>query len=296
MSFASFNPEKNPYAEFIPEELPPTSFKAFEAAVLHTHIWELEQKLQTHSVGSECSTKPPEVILQEKIASIIIEAADFKTALIEDSLEYNPIFQPPPNYIVHENYIIPKDQYPDIGFVGLLLGPRGETMKQFSRTHSVTVSLRGEGSTQEGQIQRDHELMKGPLRAFVCGKTKSLVKAAVAALDELCQSFANPDDETKQQQLQILEDMKGTGGSSRTFKSAASRFSGIAESSKKQGFGYGFEENSDMDDEIPPWRQSKDERMSKRHDSMPFRSSSASHHDQQDETSEMDGEIPPWRH
>lgn len=39
------------------------------------------------------------------------------------------LFNRPPIIRVHDKVMIPQEEHPDINFVGLLIGPRGNTLK-----------------------------------------------------------------------------------------------------------------------------------------------------------------------
>lgn len=43
----------------------------------------------------------------------------------------------PPVIRVHDKVMIPQDEHPDINFVGLLIGPRGNTLKGTPLTTTV---------------------------------------------------------------------------------------------------------------------------------------------------------------
>lgn len=54
--------------------------------------------------------------------------------LVQRMHQINPEFKPPPDYKppvvrVHDKVMIPQEEHPDINFVGLLIGPRGNTLK-----------------------------------------------------------------------------------------------------------------------------------------------------------------------
>lgn len=80
--------------------------------------------------------------------------------------------------------IIPQEEYPDINFVGLLIGPRGNTLKSMEKDTQSKIIIRGKGSVKEGKLGRkDGQPMPGedePLHAFVTGPTVESVTGAVA--------------------------------------------------------------------------------------------------------------------
>lgn len=50
-----------------------------------------------------------------------------------------------------ERLYIPVKDYPDINFVGLLLGPRGNTLKQIQEKSGAKLAIRGKGSVKDGK-------------------------------------------------------------------------------------------------------------------------------------------------
>ena len=47
--------------------------------------------------------------------------------------------------------MIPQDEYPEINFVGLLIGPRGNTLKTMEKDTGAKIIIRGKGSVKEGK-------------------------------------------------------------------------------------------------------------------------------------------------
>lgn len=65
--------------------------------------------------------------------------------------DYNPPFDyQRPNRTLEKLYIPVKD-YPDINFVGLLLGPRGNTLRTLQENSGAKLAIRGKGSTKDGK-------------------------------------------------------------------------------------------------------------------------------------------------
>lgn len=63
---------------------------------------------------------------------------DERHNLVQEMTKINPDFKPPvdykpPSIRISEKVMIPQEQYPDINFVGLLLGPRGNTLKTLEK-------------------------------------------------------------------------------------------------------------------------------------------------------------------
>lgn len=47
---------------------------------------------------------------------------------------------------------IPQEEHPEINFVGLLIGPRGNTLKGLEKDSGAKIIIRGKGSVKEGKV------------------------------------------------------------------------------------------------------------------------------------------------
>ncbi len=77
--------------------------------------------------------------------------------LIEEVLKLNPQFTPPADFIkgkpVRRIYI-PKQANPLYNYIGLIIGPRGNTQKQMELETGCKISIRGKGSAKDGSKGR----------------------------------------------------------------------------------------------------------------------------------------------
>jgi splicing factor 1 len=80
--------------------------------------------------------------------------------LVERQIKNDPNFRPPPEYLMakRQNHgrptdkvYIPVKDYPEINFFGLLVGPRGNSLKKMERESGAKISIRGKGSVKEGK-------------------------------------------------------------------------------------------------------------------------------------------------
>ena len=90
---------------------------------------------------------------------------------VQEMLKLNPTYMIPADYRPPEVKISDKvyipvgagrarmltrphgiaDKHPDVNFMGLLIGPRGNTMKKLERDTGAKVMIRGKGTTKEGK-------------------------------------------------------------------------------------------------------------------------------------------------
>lgn len=67
---------------------------------------------------------------------------------------YKTLLCRPPVIRVSDKVLIPQEQHPDINFVGLLIGPRGNTLKAMEKETGAKIIIRGKGSVKEGKVGR----------------------------------------------------------------------------------------------------------------------------------------------
>lgn len=87
---------------------------------------------------------------------------DERQRLIEKAMKSDPNYRPPADYYQHrrsgrpqEKVFIPVKEFPEINFFGLLVGPRGNSLKKMERESGAKISIRGKGSVKEGKQRPD---------------------------------------------------------------------------------------------------------------------------------------------
>ena len=101
---------------------------------------------------------------------------------------------------VSDKVMIPQEEHPEINFVGLLIGPRGNTLKcknysslwvELNNNQSVVILLamekdtgakiiiRGKGSVKEGKVGKPLPGEDEPLHAYVTANSMDSIKKAV---------------------------------------------------------------------------------------------------------------------
>ncbi|XP_050677862.1 splicing factor 1 isoform X2 [Leptidea sinapis] len=142
--------------------------------------------------------------------------------LVQRMNQINPEFKPPPDYKppiirVHDKVMIPQEQHPDINFVGLLIGPRGNTLKAMEKETGAKIIIRGKGSVKEGKVGRkDGQPLPGedePLHAYITATNADCVKKAVEKIKEVIrQGVEVPEgqNDLRRMQLRELAQLNGT--------------------------------------------------------------------------------------
>merc|ERR1719195_1195042 len=141
---------------------------------------------------------------------------------IQSMISINPEYKPPPDYKppmikVNDKVMIPQEEHPEINFVGLLIGPRGNTLKSMESETGGKIIIRGKGSVKEGKVGRkDGQPLPGedePLHAYVTATDPECVKKAVNKIKEIIQQgveVPEGSNELRKMQLRELALLNGT--------------------------------------------------------------------------------------
>jgi len=85
-----------------------------------------------------------------------------RVRLVEKALQIDPNFRPPVEYHQQKRSLRPQDkvyipvkEFPEINFFGLLVGPRGNSLKKMEKDSGAKISIRGKGSVKEGKGRPD---------------------------------------------------------------------------------------------------------------------------------------------
>uniref|UniRef100_A0A915AE17 Branchpoint-bridging protein n=1 Tax=Parascaris univalens TaxID=6257 RepID=A0A915AE17_PARUN len=133
---------------------------------------------------------------------------------IQALLKLNPNFKPPADYRapmtrLHDKVWIPQENHPEINFVGLLIGPRGNTLKSLEAETGAKIIIRGKGSVKEGKLGRREGPMPGenePLHAYVTGMDTTIIKRACEKIKAIInEALMIPDGQNELRKLQLRE-------------------------------------------------------------------------------------------
>lgn len=141
--------------------------------------------------------------------------------LVEIALKMIPHYVAPDNYkrpsSFQEKYYIPVSQYPEVNFVGLLLGPRGNTLKKLQEDSGCKIAIRGRGSVKEGKSASD--LPKGamnfadPLHCLITADSEEKVQKGIkCCTNVIVKALTSPEgqNDLKRGQLRELAELNGT--------------------------------------------------------------------------------------
>ncbi|KAK4048243.1 hypothetical protein OIV83_004948 [Microbotryomycetes sp. JL201] len=148
---------------------------------------------------------------------------DERMRLIERQMKLDPTYRPPTEYLVAkrqgsgrpmEKIYIPVKDYPEINFFGLLVGPRGNSLKRMERESGAKISIRGKGSVKEGKGRPGHEDDENEeLHCVVTADSEEKVAKCIKLINEVIATAASTPEtqnDHKRNQLRELAALNGT--------------------------------------------------------------------------------------
>ncbi|KAK3308256.1 uncharacterized protein B0T15DRAFT_523972 [Chaetomium strumarium] len=200
-----------------------------EAYTLHLRIEEITQKLKIDDVvpadGDRSPSPPPQydnhgrrVNTREYRYRKRLE--DERHKLVEKAMKTIPNYHPPQDYRrptkTQEKVYVPVNDYPEINFIGLLIGPRGNTLKKMEAESGAKIAIRGKGSVKEGKGRSDaahSSNQEEDLHCLIMADTEEKVNKAKKLIHNVIETAASiPEgqNELKRNQLRELAALNGT--------------------------------------------------------------------------------------
>eukprot|EP01018_Ginkgo_biloba_P033296 Gb_23987 [translate_table: standard] len=133
-------------------------------------------------------------------------------------IKKNPAFKPPADYRppkLYKKLYIPMKEYPGYNFIGLIIGPRGNTQKRMEKETGAKIVIRGKGSVKEGRSQQKRDLKPDPsenedLHVLVEADNQQSLEEAAGMLEKLLVPVDEGRNEHKRAQLRELAALNGT--------------------------------------------------------------------------------------
>ncbi|EJD06765.1 uncharacterized protein FOMMEDRAFT_17228 [Fomitiporia mediterranea MF3/22] len=142
--------------------------------------------------------------------------------LVDRALKVDPNFRPPVEYHQQkrsqrpsEKVYIPTKEFPEINFFGLLVGPRGNSLKKMERESGAKISIRGKGSVKEGKGKPDQfaDDAEEDLHCLVMADSEEKVATCVKLINRVIETAASTPEgqnDHKRNQLRELAALNGT--------------------------------------------------------------------------------------
>ncbi|KAL1565205.1 Splicing factor 1 [Salvia divinorum] len=200
-----------------------------EIQVLNSRLLEISRKLQSGMLLDDrpegARSPSPEPIYDNM--GVRINTREYRAReklnrerqeIISQIIKKNPAFKPPADYRppkLYKKLYIPMKEYPGYNFIGLIIGPRGNTQKRMERETGAKIVIRGKGSVKEGRLQQKRDLKPDPsenedLHVLVEADTQDALDAAAGMVEKLLQPVDEVLNEHKRQQLRELAALNGT--------------------------------------------------------------------------------------
>ncbi|KAL8543939.1 hypothetical protein ACS0TY_004477 [Phlomoides rotata] len=155
-----------------------------ETIKLRDKLMMINKKLQSSEINAEGH-------------KLIIEKNHILSSLAQSSLS----FQSPAKLVT--KVLIPEKEYPSYNFVGLILGPKGNTQKKMEKETGAKILLRGKGS---GDAKSENE----DLHVRVEASNRQSLNAAEVMIKKLLVPVADLNNDHKRAQLMELAKLRGT--------------------------------------------------------------------------------------
>lgn len=138
--------------------------------------------------------------------------------IITQLIKKNPAFKPPADYKppkLYKKLYIPVKEYPGYNFIGLIIGPRGNTQKRMERETGAKIVIRGKGSVKEGRSQQRRDMKPDPsenedLHVLIEADTADGLEKAGGMVEKLLVPVEEGRNEHKRAQLRELAALNGT--------------------------------------------------------------------------------------
>ncbi|KAF8604282.1 hypothetical protein BDV93DRAFT_522719 [Ceratobasidium sp. AG-I] len=145
-----------------------------------------------------------------------------RVRLVDRAMKSDPNFHPPAEYHQQKKSLRPQDkvyipvkEFPEINFFGLLVGPRGNSLKKMEKESGAKISIRGKGSVKEGKGRPDAyaDDSEEDLHCLVMADTDEKVASCVALINKVIETAASTPEgqnDHKRNQLRELAALNGT--------------------------------------------------------------------------------------
>ncbi|KAF2076860.1 hypothetical protein CYY_001827 [Polysphondylium violaceum] len=135
--------------------------------------------------------------------------------LIQIAQQVNPSYKPPSDYTPpHEKktckIYIPIKDHPEYNFIGLIIGPRGNTQKKLEKESGAKIAIRGKGSSRDGKATKVQYQENDELHVLLTADTQEQLDKASILVREFLVPVEEGKNEHKRQQLRELAEMNGT--------------------------------------------------------------------------------------
>lgn len=142
-----------------------------------------------------------------------------RVRLVDKQIKLDPNYRPPMEYAAAkrnmkptEKVYLPIKEFPEINFFGLLVGPRGNSLKKMESESGAKISIRGKGSVKVGKGRMDDE-SEEEMHCVVTADDEAKVRKCIRLINlviETAASTPEAQNDHKRNQLRELATLNGT--------------------------------------------------------------------------------------
>ncbi|KAK9849250.1 hypothetical protein WJX84_012132 [Apatococcus fuscideae] len=196
---------------------------------LHRRLNLVNQDIQTIASGKYVDDRPegarspsPDPVYNEN--GIRVNSRDQRAKeklqkqrydIITEIIKRNPSYKPPSDYRPEKKtrrIMIPVHDHPGYNFIGLILGPRGNTHRRMEAETGAKIFIRGRGSVKEGRERREKPdpSDNDDLHVQIIAEDDIALNKAATMLERLLSPVDDELNQHKQNQLIELAKINGT--------------------------------------------------------------------------------------
>jgi len=199
----------------------PMTLEQLDAYALQLRIKGITEKLYINDVvptHRERSPSPPptydnagrrtntrEVRYRQKLE-------DERHSLVSKAVRVIPEFKLPHDYRrttkTQEKIYIPVNEFPEVNFIGLLLGCRGKDLKDMEAKSGAKIFIRGKGSVKEGKSRKEgmRDLIEEDLHCLIIADSEDKVATAAAFVHDIIETAASvPEEQNEHKRKQMID-------------------------------------------------------------------------------------------
>ncbi|KAI0531557.1 eukaryotic type KH-domain (KH-domain type I) [Xylaria digitata] len=267
----------------------PLTSEKIEAYALHVRIEEITQKLRIDDIvpanrnrrspspEPQCDASGKRTNTRQNRYRQRLE--EERHSLIDTAMSTIPGYRAPSGYVprrepgamMKEKIYIPVKEFPEINFIGQLLGPRGRSLAEVNTESGAKIDIRGKGSIKEGRgryrakangrFESDSYQDYEPLHCLITADTQDKIRKAKCLVQGVIEAIITTPEHANFRKCQQLRDFAIVNG---TFRDDESRAVGNKDGEEKRiavgikcnicgGGGHVSLDYSKR--KVPPWRR-----------------------------------------
>ncbi|KAI1159332.1 hypothetical protein F5B18DRAFT_33654 [Nemania serpens] len=158
---------------------------------------------------------------------------DERHSLIRIATRTIPGYRAPSGYVprrgpggmIKEKVYIPVKEFPEINFIGQILGPRGRSLAHVNAQSGANIVIRGKGSVKEGRgrdrarahgrVESDNYGDHEPLHCLITADTQEKIDKAKGLVKSVIETIVTTPEHANDRKRQQLRDLAVANGTFR---------------------------------------------------------------------------------